>query len=247
MIDVVYAVKPDEFNEELRYSLRSIAKNLKHDQVFISGYMPPFLNPETCIHIDSYNKPLIHDPRNSRHRNRYQDAESNWIGACTDERVSSNFILMNDDFFIMKPVKRVMTYHDGDLQEAINRRIQRFGKVQYALSMQNTHNYLTQNGYTNLKSYAVHVPTIINKTKRLKISELQCDMLKNGNVILARTLYGNIFNIGGKEIQDVKVSSWLKDIPKNTTYLSTNNRSFAVGEVGKYIRSKFPDKCCYEL
>lgn len=247
MMDLVYAVKPDEFNEELRYSLRSVAKNLPHGRVFISGYMPPFLDPNVCRHIDSYGKALPFDPRNSRHRNRYQDAEANWIGACTDERVSNNFIMMNDDFFIIKPIKEVPMYHDGDLKEAINRRIKRFGKVQYALSLRNTYDYLANHGYTDIKSYALHVPMVMNKKKRLKISELQCEMLKHGNVILARTLYGNIFHVGGTEIEDVKVSSWRKDIPDDPTFLSTNNHSFESGDVGKYVRERFPDKCIYEL
>ena len=43
--DVVYCVKDDPDNEELRYSLRSL-KNLPHQKVWIYGGGPKWLNEE---------------------------------------------------------------------------------------------------------------------------------------------------------------------------------------------------------
>lgn len=245
-MDIVYAIKADHENEELRYSLRSIAKHVPHGKVFISGFMPDFVNPKTVIHIDSYAAALPFDPRGSKHRTGYQDAEANWIAACIDERVSDDFILFNDDFFVMKPVTGIPAMHEGDVDEAIARRIKVFGKGSFTRALTNTRDFLAAQGITECKSYALHVPMVLNKQKRLRVAEMQSDSLKTGTVMLARTIYGNLFGIGGDTIDDVKVAGWITEVPEDVTFLSSNDKSFKNGQIGQYIREQFPERCKYE-
>lgn len=39
-MDLVYIVKNSEVNEDLRYSLRSVAKFVPHNKIWIVGYKP---------------------------------------------------------------------------------------------------------------------------------------------------------------------------------------------------------------
>jgi hypothetical protein len=41
--DVVYVVRPGNRNEELRYSLRSIAAHLPHRRVWLAGFCPSWV------------------------------------------------------------------------------------------------------------------------------------------------------------------------------------------------------------
>lgn len=60
-----------------------------------------------------------------------------------------------------------------------------------------------------------------------------------------RTIYANYAELGGEEIQDVKITSKDK-LYKGGIYLSTEDKAFSDGLVGKQIRDKFPDSCKYE-
>ena len=43
IMDLVYIVKNSEVNEDLRYSLRSVAKFVPHDKIWIVGYKPSWV------------------------------------------------------------------------------------------------------------------------------------------------------------------------------------------------------------
>jgi hypothetical protein len=80
-------------------------------------------------------------------------------------------------------------------------------------------------GIKNPLNYEMHIPMIMNKQK-LK------DVLKSKNC-LWRSLYGNIYNVGGINREDVKVYSNNSSNPKsydwkgkNFAYLSTQDSSF---------------------
>jgi hypothetical protein len=59
-------------------------------------------------------------------------------------------------------------------------------------------------------------------------------------------LYGNYWNIGGKNIDDVKIVDVDAEPDTDAVFLSTSDKSFEHGKVGKYIRSVFTEPCVYE-
>ena len=107
-MDIVFVVRPGESNEVLRYSLRSLV-NLPHRQVYISGYCPSWVKNVIYIATDQEGND---DLDNSNH---------NLICAAIREDLSDNFILMNDDFFIMAPADVVPPMHQGSLDGTIER------------------------------------------------------------------------------------------------------------------------------
>jgi hypothetical protein len=41
---------------------------------------------------------------------KYANAINNLQALCNSEEISNNFILMNDDFFIIKPIKKLISF-----------------------------------------------------------------------------------------------------------------------------------------
>ena len=85
---------------------------------------------------------------------------------------------------------------------------------------------------------------LINRKKMLAVMD------KFTEVLFIRSLYGNFYKIGGHNSADILVTDpaqgvgWLAEI--QPPFISTTEDSFAGGEVGCYIRAKFPEPCKYE-
>lgn len=224
MNDIVYFVKDTKSNEELRYSLRSL-KNFPHRKVWFYGGCPDGLKPDHHISV-------------------VQDQPTKWMNifkmfkmACLNKDISKDFWLFNDDFFIMKPVKKGPNYFEGDLYKRVVTLEDKHGGITpYSQQLRYTLQELEGMG-CDTKNYALHVPMLINKKKGIELTNII-----NGPMI--RCLYGNYFKIGGENHSDVKIDSVTKGY-KDTEYLSTNDKSFN-GLIGEQIKLKFPDKCEYE-
>ena len=222
--DIVYFVKESTKNEELRYSLRSL-KNFPHGKVWFYGGCPKGLKPD--IHVK------VKQDRPTKWENIYKM----FVMACKNPNISDNFWLFNDDFFIMKPIKEEPNYYEGDLYKRV-------------VTLEDAHNGITpysqQLRYTlqelegmgcDTKNYALHLPMLINKKNGIELSNII-----NGPMI--RCVYGNYFNVGGKEHRDCKIDSKIKPYIDGD-YLSTNDKSFT-GIVGEQLKQRFPNKCKYE-
>lgn len=234
MLDVVYIVKKQDKNEELRYSLRSLS-NIPHGKVFIVGYKPTWV--KNVVHI-----PVFQNPRLSKYRN----AHTNRIRACEDPRLSNDFIYFNDDFFVVKPVDDVPTYHRGNLNQFIRSHI--VSARAYVEGAITTRKIMRAMGVREpYMSYELHIPMVLNKKKYLDLVKLQRNHNLQGQTIHIRTLYGNYYNIGGEAIDDVKIRGDGFPYSKDLTFISTSDESFAKSEVGRFIRSKFPEKSKYEV
>ena len=90
-------------------------------------------------------------------------------------------------------------------------------------------------------NYAVHIPMIFNKEKMLYLFE------KYPDKVISRALYGNYYEVGGVDVDDVKIYKLDEKPDENLTFLSSTNESFTNGEVGKFVRTKFKKKSPYEL
>ena len=216
-LDVVYLLKPCSEDKELRYSLRSLV-NLKHRNVYIYGGNLPWLDnikwiAHTQTGVDKWHK-----------------SNSSFLEACRNPEISEDFILMNDDFFVMEPTELNYFYY-GTLKE----RGQRVDSLSKILLKQDS---LLRELNKPTKNYALHMPMIFNKKKALELSE------KFPDELIGRSLYANYYELGGESRPDCKIYSFTK--PAYNTFLSTTDTSFTYGEAGKLIRQKFDKPCKYE-
>ena len=180
--DILYLVKPAEVNEELKYSLRSL-KNINHGRVFIAGYTPSWVE-------GTYESiPVRQDGE------KYQNVRNNLLSALKDPRLSDDFILMNDDFFIMKPTKVMPVLRR---LKDLDHYIELFEKVDassyYVNSMRQARDVLRDWGIKEeISSYELHVPMMFNK---VKLQALLDRLPHDYSIAHLRTLYGNYYNIG---------------------------------------------------
>jgi len=93
-MDAVYILGKGSLvqNAELRYSVRSLVQNMRDlDSVFIVGERVDFL--PTALHI----------PAEDEYPKAWQNALYKTRLACANQQLSTEFLLMNDDFFLTKP------------------------------------------------------------------------------------------------------------------------------------------------
>ena len=239
-MDAVYVCRKGDENEELRYSLRSLATNAPFVQkVWIAGYMPRWVEGVGYIRVV---QGWPHKAKNVR---------ENLRAVTANRAVSDDFILMNDDFYIMKPITEIPVLQRGPLYLVVQGQKERRGGtssyLRYAIE---TGRLLESWGFKpdDILAYNLHVPMVMNKEK------LKQTILKMGDTVMGahlRTVYGNMHHVGGELIKD------RKDIADHTaTFVSSSDRAFAAdtknrkGKAGQglaqMIRAAFPDPSRFE-
>ncbi|MFJ5908750.1 hypothetical protein [Streptomyces californicus] len=227
--DIVVPVREGAVNRQLRYALRSWAAHLPHGRVWIVGYLPPWA--QTAEHL-----PLLQGGT------KYANTTAAVHRACENPLISDPFILCNDDFFVMHGLTEVPVLHRGPVREVEAYYAARASGA-YLRGMRETATLLGELGHPDPLSYELHVPMTIDKTKMLQALDLGSHL----DVVHKRTLYGNLAQLGGGQIADVKI---LHRAPTgytaNDVFLSTMPDSFANGRVGQHIRKAFPEPSVYE-
>jgi hypothetical protein len=232
-MDVVYICRNGE-NEELRYSIRSVEKNLPHANIWVVGGKPKW-----------YNGKYIQVTQN---RSKFQNAKANMKAISKSEEISEDFVLMNDDFFILKPVKKIEYYYGGSLVEKIKYYEATYSSSTYTNMLKRSLETLRVSGIDNPKDYAIHVPFIMNRVKLQEILPLD---------ISWRLAYGNIHGVGGKIVKtfgdknkDVKVymknglATSLSNNSISDTFLSTDDNSFE--HLKPMLQKLFPEASSVE-
>ena len=227
-IDLVY-ICGSGHNEELRYSIRSAVKNLKFNNLWVVGGKPNW-------YIGNYIEV-------AQNKSKYVNARNNLRAICSSPEISDSFILMNDDFYIMNKVDNVPYMHGGLLADKITKYKNLTGDTRYVLMLKRTLLNLSRRINKDVLDYELHVPMVMEKEKLLNVIELPD---------LWRSRYGNTFNVGGIEMDDVKVYSFgaltkksydINNLKYN--YLSSNNDSFEMIK-DKILNIDFADKTVYE-
>lgn len=235
-MDIVYLVKESETNEELVYSLRTLV-NIPHDKVFLVGGCPKEINKEKIIHI----------PTRQSH-NKYQNTTNSLEIACRDERISEEFILMNDDFFILKPIRDPQTelnLNRGTIREVLKEYNTNHSPYanNYVIGMWQTMIFLEEIGIKEPLSYELHIPTVMAKNRVLRAFQLPG--IHSVRVIHKRSLYGNLFKTGSQKTEDVKIRRKNDPINPESKFLSTADDTWPI--VKPFIHGLFPEKGVYEL
>lgn len=225
MDDIVYFVKDTIENEELRYSLRSLS-NFPHGKVWFYGGCPEALKPDYHIEVKQ-DKPT-----------KWENVFEMFKLACNNDKISKNFWLFNDDFFIMKPVTKGPNYYNDDLYKRVVAIEDKYNQITpYTKQLRKMIKELEGMGCKTL-CYALHVPMKINRKKGQELANII-------STPMFRSVYGNYFKIGGENHKDVKIDSNFKRY-KEGEYLSTSDKTFFYGVVGQQVRDTFEDKCKYE-
>jgi hypothetical protein len=242
-MDIVYLVKTDPENnsEELRYSLRSLS-NLPHDRVFIIGEKPAWVTNVEYIPIPQTGT-------------KVQNVSANLFAAIKNDDISDNFILMNDDFFIMKPMDELLDYDFGPLKDVIDAyKIRYPDESDYIKRKIMMYNHLLGAGYQDPLSYELHVPMRIDKHETRRIIR----DAKGARLYQFRTYYGNYAGIKSTTIKDVKIfldpthndpdyNADPQGYMESQQFLSATGGSFKRGLPGDFIRQAIPKKSVYEL
>lgn len=229
-MDVVYICRDGE-NEELRYSLRSVAANLDHGRVWIFGGCPSWVRDAEHVDIPQAGK-------------RFENTTANLEAACVHPDVSDPFILMNDDFYVMSRLAAVPTLHIGEITSVIAHYESdpRNHGSGYVRDMYATDAALKEAGYDRPLSFDVHTPLIVDKDAMLDAIAFCREHGLRG--AYKRSVYGARAGLEGSKTRDVKVFNASCAIPPGP-FLSSADAHF--GRIEVLLASAFPHPCRYEL
>ena len=221
-------------NEELRYAIRSWVQNLEFGRIFaVSGSKPPkWFHPDTLI---------INPEQLAKTRQAYNNIQ---LGL-QDPRLSQQLLLLMDDVFVLKKIGKWpenFNYNRGQLVHQWGVGTAKYGENSYQCQLRLTYEALKRH-FPEPLSFEEHTPFWCEKDKMLKIFEIYGSQLHH---YLPRSLYGNIYGISTDYKPDLKISSCDQKIPTGEKFLSTCDTTFRLGEVGTYLKKKFPTPSKYE-
>jgi hypothetical protein len=218
-------------NEELRYSIRSVINSFPESNIWVVGGIPSW-----------YSGKKISIEQNS---GKWNNAIMNLNAILESEEIPEEFILMNDDFFILNKIDSIKHYHEGHLSDKMEKYIQLKMDTNYIKKLGSTYAKLERMGLSNPLSYETHTPMTMQKTR---LAEVMQYCPPN----LWRSLYGNIHNVGGEQIKDVKVyyrdrfASMSHDYTASDfPLLSTDDESFLIVR-DSILKKKFSKKTKFE-
>jgi hypothetical protein len=228
-MDLVYICRNGE-NEELRYSIRSAVKNLPHDKIWVVGGKPDWYTGN-YIEVD-------------QSKAKYTNARNSLKAICNSKEISESFILMNDDFYIINRIESVPYMYAGTLSDKIEQRDDIFNGNTYTTLLKQTLGSLSRKNINISLDYELHVPMVMEKRKLQKV------LIFSG---LWRSIYGNVFGVGGIKMRDVKVYSKSDKFYSNSynikklkyDYLSSNDDSFETIK-SLVLEKRFRHKSKYE-
>ena len=180
-IDLVYVIGTGSRwrDNELRFSLRSVSKNLKNvGKIFIVGHIPDFV--KNCIHIPCSD---IFDPGLNADGNMTHKL----LTVCNRKDLSENFLFMNDDFIINQPIaaNEIKWLQKGDMA---NQPPSYWTSQFYRHRLKRTLDVLKSRGMTTMQ-YDYHAPMLMNKYRFISVME-QFDYAREIGYTF-RSLYGN--------------------------------------------------------
>lgn len=228
--DLVYPLKDSQTNEEFRYSLRSVEKHAKNfGKVVTIGGVVSGIKPDLAI------------PLRQTGGTKYDKVNMTFREICLNPGISDNFVLMNDDFFLMEDVdmSKLTTYYRCSMAEYLQIIVDACCPSTYTERLAKAAMALEMLGF-DTKCYEEHMPMLFNKHKLLEVIGAFYGFCGT------RSLYGNYHKIKATKSKDCKIFTKGEDFAKDLPYLSTTDASFRVGKVGEYIREQFKEKSKYE-
>jgi hypothetical protein len=226
--DVVYPVRRGDYNDELRYSLRSLV-NVPHGNVILSGYVP------------SWATDVVEVPREQdRHWSHWANVRANLAAALPF--ASDPFYLFNDDFYVMQSIEQIPITHMGPFGEMIERYRRTRHTGAYWKGMVATNLVLQEWGYSNPLSFELHMPLLMHHAPLLEA----LDKGQGIEALALRTAYGNIAQLEGEQKQDCKVMARAGVLHWDAWPFLSSNDDLPYSPVGKHLARTFPEQSRYE-
>jgi hypothetical protein len=234
-LDLLYVLGTGSkwYDNELRYSLRSVCENFPHARVFIVGEYPPWLRG--VHHIDARD-PYANPLRNSTHKLKR---------ALTGAASLGRFVLMNDDFFFLRPVDTLPLFHRGPLATSIVKHPTKRDYYFDALCWAQTR--LQREGIAQPLNYGLHYPMALEREQVLATLATFAD---DDRGYLFRTMHGNLHKLGGELMPErggrcpVKLVTW--EDPADQHFVSTSERATSDWGARRWFAERFPEPCRYE-
>lgn len=238
-MDIVYTVKNTPTNEELIFSLRSL-RNLPHDRVYFIGGCPA-----------NINRAKVKVVFTEVQATKYRSTTHNLAVAAGLDKLSEDFIWMNDDFFILQKIADPLNefnLNKGTIQQVLHNFLEKneHHLTKYMYGAQQTMEYLHRIGIKDPLSYELHTPFIYNKSKVRQMFALSG--IDKVPILHKRSVYGNMFIQGSTYARDVKV---LRASPvdfqewSSRKFLSSSDITWS--KVKPFLQARFKEACEYEL
>lgn len=240
--DVVYVLGNGSGwkNNEIRFSLRSIQKNLKgYRNVFIVGELPPFL--KNVIHVPAKD---IFEPGINADGNIITKV----LAACNHPDLSDDFLFINDDHLVIEPinVEDMPPLHKGDMTTFP----EKYWKLNFwRKRLKRTMEVLLDRGLSTLH-FDCHTPILFNKHRFPEIVK-QFDY-QNDIGYTMKSLYGNVEYPDGPFLTDQKKTVFKKYSLENLrsrlsgpTFMSFNDEGL-FKPLKWWLIENFPSKSRYE-
>jgi len=235
MRDAVYILRNrsrDEYSE-LRYSIRTL-KNITgwSGKIFIVGGFPVWGQNMVWIPAQDRQQPCY-----SISENKQINALNKIRVACESDEISDDFILMNDDFFIIEPTN-IEYFQKGNLKDTVVEKEQFYHGSRYWCAMKRT-----AEEFDNPFDFELHFPIIYNKKRFLDLMD-KYDMYK---VYLHRSLYCNHYGITGPYLKDNKAYTINELMEKKShPFFSTGDKCGSHCRFVRIMDGILPEKSTYE-
>jgi len=149
-------------------------------------------------------------------RKQYTIYQKILIG-CELNNVTDDFIMFNDDHFLLKPLyaENIKYWHNGPIANEMNRNL----TARYAHAVENTINILP-----DAMNFDIHIPIIYNKAKFKMLFGNKNDE------VCVKTYYCESLQLQGEEMADCKIDQLLsyeaiKEYIKDRMFFSTSINS----------------------
>lgn len=241
-IDLVYVLGSGSAwqNNEIRYSLRSVHENLQGVRnIFVIGENPG---------VFSENVRHIYFPDELRH-NADGNMARKIIRACQEDDLSDDFLFMNDDFIINKPItaSEIPWINKGDMAK---RPVSHWNNTLYRRRLFRTFDILRKRGLPTIQ-YDYHAPMLMNKHSFIEV-------MSNFNYeddigYTFRSLYGNFMRLPSVSLDGQKVTVYksftlegLREHVKDALFVGYNDSGLN-SSLKMWLKLTFPDPSIYEI
>lgn len=230
-MDVVFLNKDTPDNPELRYALRSVEACYPGHDVWLVGGKPYWAQNVGHVQTRQYG------------RVKWEATRLGLRAAVECEAISDPFILMNDDFFLLRPQRDLRMLHGGLYAGWLAAMRSRLGRSAYVRGGEATLRILKSQDIRGALCWSLHTPMRVDKTAARRALDLAVDHPRQ---IHMRTLIGNLSGLTGVQSRDVKLTGGTALPTPADLYVSTSDGSFDKGRIGRWIRAKFSEPSSFE-
>lgn len=228
---LICPVRPGDYNEELRFALRSWQENLILPgglELLVVGHCPPWLEPD------------VHIPGN-RYKSMPLAVFDNIVlgSQVAADMGAGQAVYMNDDFFCLDPTGAVLPVRrDCTLAEHIAKFPPNAG-VWWPRSLRLTADWLAGEGFPHPDSYEVHRPLPARPRAMLEALS-RWDGGMTDTVPQWRTVYGTLNKVDAYPVRDMKLSSIRQSI--TSPWISTSDQSWRLYAAAMRKRFQKPSR-----